>query len=192
MDNAGSDVHYDEPNPLEASPQAPIAPIASAQGPSPYDDEIRVRSSDKPPDVPPPRKESTATASTIPRTTSLPASFLEERAECSGHPPPPESQNRRASDIRPPDIPEKKRTSSHVIPAPPRRHSEDNTNTTTPLTNRLARMPSLPLSEKRNPVHTNMVQPSADESQQYASQRSALLRSDSVALDMHGYVKCIP
>ena len=183
-------MHYDEP---DSPPQASIAPIASAHGPSPYDNEMIVQSGEKPPDVPPPRKESAAAASASPQTRSLPASFLEEKGEYSGHSSPLESQNR--TDIRPPDIPKKTPKSSHVIPAPPRRHSEDNRNATTSLKNKLAKTPSLPPSELRNPFDANMPQPAAGESQQCGSSRPVSLhreRSDSVILDMHGYVKCIP
>lgn len=106
--------------------------------------------------------ESAAAACAIPQTT---ASFLEENGKSIRPLPRPESLNRSASDI----------------PAPPR-HSE--TKASTPLKNKAAKTPSSQLPEIMS-TNTNMLQPSADESQQCGS-------SDSITLDKYGYIICIP
>lgn len=135
--NGGSDEDYDDPDELRPSRKPSVISI---QWPSPYD-EIRVRSSDKPPALPPARKQSTASAQIIPRSVSYPT-YPERRREINGniesdgHPQPPVSQNRRVSgaamntislnavkgisstDSEVPDVPKKKRTSL-VIPPPP-------------------------------------------------------------------------
>ena len=165
------------------------------QGPSLHHNKGRVGSDEKPPDVPPPRKESAVLACAFPPTNSLSSPILEEEGECSGPPLPPESLNRRASDLRPPDIPEKKGKSSHVIPASHRRHSEDNTNATTSVKKSLSKSPSSPLSELRSPFNTSMPQPAAGESQQLDSNSPVQLhreRSNSANLDIHGYIICRP
>ena len=136
-------------------PHVTIALTTSTQGPSPNGNEMIVRSGETP------TEESAATASAIPQTT---ASFLEEKGRSFGPLPPPESLNRSASDI----------------PAPPR-HSE--TKASTPLKNKVAKTPSSQLPEMS--TNTNMLQPSADESQQCGS-------SDSITHDKHGYIICIP
>lgn len=161
-----SDEDYAEP--VELQHQASIAPRAFTQGPSP-------------PDVPPPRKES-ATA----------AYLLEKNGECSGPQLLPECQNRGASVLWPPDITGKKGKSSHVISASPRRHPEDSTNATTRVKKSLAKSPSSPLPELRSPFSASTSQPAVGESQQFGSYSPVQLhreRSNSVILDIHGYVK---
>ena len=182
--NGGYDRDYDEP--IEPQPQDLIAPTTATQGPSLYDNEMRVPHPSPPlppPPLRPPRsppKESAATASTISPAKSHSSSIIEEKGD---------HQNTRASDLRPPDILENK-----VTPVSHRRHSEANANATNRLKKSLPKAHSSPLSELRSPSNANMPQPAAGESQlcgSYSPAQLHLERTNSVPLDAQGYVICV-
>ena len=202
---------YDDPDELQPSRKPSVISI---QWPYPYD-EIRVRSNNTPPDLPPERKKSTTSTQINPRPLSFPIShhMRTKENESSGYPQLPVSKTRRASttamnttprssvtgisstESKVPEVPKKKGLSL-VIPPPTiseekRPYELSSLAASETLEHQYSNIPS-PRPEPNSPSKTRLMPHITEAMEESISDRPGLSQREScssIALDPHGYIK---